>query len=412
MIQHFAGPVLAIMISLWGAVVAQYHSWGFHTVPVTPREVPHIVVESPGATSSFPTPFEHFVDRLSVATSSTAPSSTPTAPKPAVPKGPVAPTEPSIPFTPIPVPTPPPITPTSPQNPTPVPAATTTSPIVTPPEVKETREEYLKARVVNIICLPGGGLPGSSGTGVVIDPRGLVLTVAHVGQGFLLRDYPTKGSGTCYIRTGSPAKNAYSADLVYISPSWIHENKATFLEKMPTGTGENDFAILAITGTLTSTPVPSSLPYIPLVPTKTRVRVGDEVGTGSYAAEFLTSSQIRSALYPTIKFAKVDDLFTFGHTTVDLFSVAAGSAAQEGSSGGAVINGDKFLIGVISTRTAKADLSLRSLQALTMDHVRRSFTDDMGVDLDAYLKGRPATLIAAFRPTAADLLEELKSDMR
>jgi hypothetical protein len=227
----------------------------------------------------------------------------------------------------------------------------------------------------------------------------------------LLRDYPTKGAGTCYIRTGSPAKNAYSADLIYISPDWIHENKATFLQSNPSGTGQNDFTFLAITGSISTSALPKSFVYIPLSPAGTKIRVGDDVGTGSYAAEFLSSSQIRSSLYPTIKFAEVDDFFTFGGNTEDIFSVAAGSAAQEGSSGGAVINSDNKLIGLISTRTVKADLSQRTLQALTMDHIRRSFRADTGNDLDSYLKGNLSTLVANFKPEAAKLLSELEGDI-
>lgn len=398
-----------MVLALWATVLTQYHHFGGHAPASTPIAPPvAIVIESPGATSSPTSPFENFVDRLAAAASTT--KATSTLPKPATPLGPVAPTTPSVPFTPLPVPTPPVITPTSPANPT-TPTVPTT-PSTPAPDTQLSDEELLKGAIVNIICLPGGGLLGSSGSGVVIDSRGIILTVAHVGQGFLLRDYPTKGAGTCYIRTGSPAKNAYSADLIYISPSWIHENKATFLENNPSGTGENDFAFLAITGSISGKALPSSFTSIPLAPAGTKITLDEDVGTGSYAAEFLSSSQIRSSLYPTIKFAKVDDFFTFGRSTVDIFSVAAGSAAQEGSSGGVVISPDDHVIGVISTRTVKADLSQRSLQALTMDHVRRSFRADMGADLDSYLKGKLTTLVANFRPTAASLLSELEDDIK
>jgi hypothetical protein len=57
-------------------------------------------------------------------------------------------------------------------------------------------EALLRGAIVNIICIQGGGLRGSSGSGVIVDPRGIILTVAHVGQNFLLRDYPIKNTGT------------------------------------------------------------------------------------------------------------------------------------------------------------------------------------------------------------------------
>lgn len=409
MIQHFLTVGAGIFFSVWATVLTQYHHFQgpqATTEPERPRAA--IVIESPGVGSSSPSPLGNLIDDIAkrVASSSITIDATTTKVAPSRPVGPVTPTTPSVPFKPLPVPATPPITPTSPATPTPPKPV-----VVTPPapsvDDKLSDEALLKAAVVNIICLPGGGLRGSSGSGIVIDPRGLIITVAHVGQNFLLRDYPTKGAGKCYIRTGSPAKNAYSAELVYLSPQWLRENRATFLESHPSGTGENDFAFLVITGSITGTPLPSRFTYVPLSVPDTKIKTRDYVGTASYAAEFLSSSELRSSLYPTIKFASVDDVYTFGRNTTDIFSVAAGSAAQEGSSGGGVMNTGDRLIGVISTRTVKADLSQRSLQAITMDHIRRTFRSDTGADLDAYMKADTATLISKFKDTYAALLSDL-----
>lgn len=414
MIQHILSVGAGIFFSVWASVLTQYHHF---QGPVATTEPPQpraeIVIESPGASSSSPSPLGTFIDDIAkrVASSSiTIEATTTTKPAPTKPVGPVAPSGPSVPFKPLPVPSTPPITPTSPATPTPPKPV-----VVTPPapsvDDKLSDEALLKATVVNIICLPGGGLRGSSGSGIVIDQRGLIITVAHVAQNFLLRDYPTKGAGKCYIRTGSPAKNAYSAELVYLSPQWLRENRATFLENRPSGTGENDFAFLVITGSITNTPLPSRFAYIPLAVPDTKIKTKDYVGTASYAAEFLSSSELRSSLYPTIKFASIDDVYTFGRNTTDIFSVAAGSAAQEGSSGGGVMNTSDRLIGVISTRTAKADLSQRTLQAITMDHIRRTFRSDTGADLDAYMKADSATLIAKFKDTYASLLSDISESI-
>ncbi len=405
MIQHFLSIGAAILLALWATVLTQYQH--FHTPPAPGAEPPahEIVIQSPGIGTSSPTPLDTVITQiLNVASSSTPAPATTTKPVPTKPVGPVQPSTPPVPFKPLPLPTPPVVTP-APSVPAPT---TPTAPTV---DEKLAGSALLKSAIVNIICLPGGGIGGFSGSGIIIDPRGIILTVAHVGQGFLLRDYPTKNAGTCYIRTGSPAQNAYAADIIFISPEWLSENQATFLQNTPAGTGENDFAFLAITRSISGKALPNSYSYIPLSPAGTKVKEGDNVGTGSYAAEFLTNDQIRSSLYPTIKFADVDDVYTFGKSTVDIFSVAAGSAAQEGSSGGAVINSEDRLIGLISTRTAKPDLALRSLQALTMDHIRRSFKADMGADLDSYLKGNPSTLVNNFKNKAAELVQELADEI-
>ena len=381
MVQHLVSIIAALSLTLWATVVERYEQ-----LSPTPLSPPEFTV----GIEAEPTPFETVVEQI-VQIASSTPVQTPREPRP------VPTTTPSVPLTP-PLPVPPPIT------------ATTSVPI--PPVVPDvdariSTEALLKGSIVNIICLQGGGLRGSSGSGVVIDPRGIIMTVAHVAQNFILTDYPEENTGTCYIRTGSPARNAYSAELIYISSDWVRENPGTFLSTQATGTGEDDYGFVIITGSLTGSPT-HALSFVPLASPDTEVEEGDTVGIGSYAAEFLSSSQVRSSLYPTISFAPVSDVYTFGRNTLDIFSVKAGPAAQEGSSGGAIINEDRELIGLITTRTVRPDLSLRELQALTMDHVRRSFRSEMGTSLDTYLKSSPSFLIDNFKDTKEDLLRILE----
>ena len=391
MIVHFTSVIAGIALTLWSTVLTQYHELRGTTPPPPHTEVTIDTKEA----SNTPTSLEEVVGEL-IKTATTSPDTQ-------VPRTAPPPTSPSVPFTPLPIPTQPVIT--TPEIPSPV--NNEISPTV---DTDLSDEALLKSAVVNIICIQGGGLKGVSGSGVMVDPRGIVITVAHVGQNLLLADYPEEDTGKCYIRTGSPAKNAYTAELIYISREWIADNETTFLETRPKGTGENDYAFLAITGSVTSSPLPRSFSYIPMSPIETAVNAKDRVGVGSYGAEFLTSSQVRSALYPTISFAPVDEVFTFEHGSEDVFSVHAGAAAQEGSSGGAVINEDRQLIGLITTRTVKPDLSLRDLQAITMDHIRRSFLEDMNTSLDFYFKNNStASLVNKFVEQRVELLEVLSN---
>lgn len=400
MLQHAISVIAALSITLWATVLNQYHEFRDpNYVPLTRVEVSEVVP----TISPSPTPLDTALGELinpSIATSTQNDPETP----------PVLPTTtPTVPFRPLPLPTvPQPTTPVVPETPTPTPFEQEPSPVIPPVDQNLSAEALLKGSIVNIICLPGGGLRGTSGTGVIIDPRGIILTVAHVGQQFLLTDYPEEDAGKCYIRAGSPAKNAYTASIVYISREWLRDNPTVFLESRPKGTGENDYALLTISGSLTGNSLPRSFTYIPLASPFTQVDVGDRVGIGSYGAEFLTSSEVRSSLYPSISFAPVNDVYTFDRSTEDVISVLAGPAAQEGSSGGAVINEDNELVGLISTRTVKPDLSMRELQAISVDHVRRSFREDMGESLDSYLSDNSlVSLVAKFQNSAISLLEDL-----
>ncbi|MBI4214752.1 hypothetical protein HY546_02045, partial [archaeon] len=86
--------------------------------------------------------------------------------------------------------------------------------------------ETIRKTIVNVYCTTktSGAFNPASGSGVLIDPRGIILTNAHVAQYYLLKDYRRKDFITCFIRTGSPARITYRAEPLYISQRWIAAN--------------------------------------------------------------------------------------------------------------------------------------------------------------------------------------------
>ena len=52
-----------------------------------------------------------------------------------------------------------------------------------------------RGALVNILCISNTSKVRSvTGSGVVVDPRGVILTNSHIGQYFLLKDYPSQKS--------------------------------------------------------------------------------------------------------------------------------------------------------------------------------------------------------------------------
>jgi len=275
-------------------------------------------------------------------------------------------------------------------------AATTTTPVVPTPNLTAVGGTLLKS-TVNILCLAkrSSGFQSISGSGVVIDPRGLILTAAHIGQYFLLAD-AEPGNISCTIRTGGPATTAYKAEPVYVSPTWIADNAKNISEVAPKGTGENDFAVLAITESATKAALPSSFTYVPL--SSNTPTTGEKLAISGYAAQYLAGSEIENDLYPTIVFDAITNRYTFNTSTIDVISVSGTAAAQEGSSGGGMADSSGGLVGIITTSSVKGDISEHIVNAITPLHIRTSFAIDGEANFDSYFAGASLpTLISNFK---------------
>jgi hypothetical protein len=274
------------------------------------------------------------------------------------------------------------------------PVAVPKSPTVSEIAALDASASVLYAALVNILCYApaGSGLRSISGSGVFVDPKGIILTNAHIAQYFLLADRGV----SCVIRAGSPAADAYGAALVYISPAWLGANAGVLAQTAPSGTGEYDFAFLAVTKSATSTPLPYSFPFISLATLPPAS--GALVVIASYGAQFLASSQVQSSLFPTVVFGSVKDVFTFATSTIDVLALGGSVAAQEGSSGGGVSDASGVLVGTITTSTTEGATDTRSLTAITASYIRAEYASETGQALDSLLSEPPATAIADFAP--------------
>lgn len=298
---------------------------------------------------------------------------------------------------------PPPIKPAASVEPAPAPVA---APVQVAPATASSGDagldaaaSALRAALVNIMCYvpQGSGLRSISGSGIFVDSKGVILTNAHIAQYFLLK---SRGA-SCIIRSGSPATDKYRAALMYVSPAWIRTNAQLLTQANPSGTGEYDFALLAVTRSATNTALPSSFPFVPLatLPPYTFT----PVVIASYGAQFLESSQVQSALSPTVVFGSVKDVFTFATNTIDVLALGGSAAAQEGSSGGGVADANGKLVGTITTSTVSGDTSTRSLDAITASYIRAEYASETGSPLDLLLERDPVTAVTDFASQAAEL---------
>ena len=290
--------------------------------------------------------------------------------------------------------------------------------LLTIPPVQEitlsTSELNTKIRdaLVNIICTTkvSGSINPITGSGVIIDERGVIVTNAHIAQYYLLKDYSTPDFLDCTIRTGSPAVNAYRAELLFISSDWINDNYQKITQSNPKGTGENDFALLLITETTKpGTTLPDKFPFVAPDTREQEPQPKDSVIVASYPAGFLGGISIQKELYAVSTITQVTEVFTFKEISLDLFSVGGNIVAQKGSSGGGIVSTAGRLLGIVVTASEGTQTDDRDLRAITFSHINKSLKEQAGVDLNGYLfgglLGKSIQFIALIAPLLTVLLE-------
>lgn len=292
--------------------------------------------------------------------------------------------------------------------------------ILQPPEVlpapspvsTETLNEVVRGAVVNILCATLGAGPVNpiSASGVVIDPRGIILTNAHVAQYLLLKDYPAPGFIECVARTGSPATPAYSLELLFIPPSWVVKNAEKIDDERPTGNGEHDYALLRVVEPLRAE-LPALLPHLPLV--SDSPLPGVSVLLAGYPAGFLGGTIIAKELYAASTNARVGEVYTYNANTIDLFSIGSSILAQQGSSGGAVAvsstesDSGAALLGLIVTSSDAPDTGSRDLRALSTEYILRDFAAERGISFPDFVAREPHDEAARFATTLVPTLSTL-----
>lgn len=256
-----------------------------------------------------------------------------------------------------------------------------------PPQSFSTINEAARGALVNILCMPrSGSLRPISGSGVLIDPRGVILTNAHVAQ-YVLLSQSSRIDLSCTIRTGAPASARWVPEVLYIPPAWVKAHAQEINDQRPLGTGEHDYALLLITRSVDGSPLPTTFPSLPFDTREAIGFQGDSVLAASYPAEFLGGIAAQSSLYPVSSVTTIKQLLTFNTGTVDLISLGGIIEAQSGSSGGAVVNAWGRLIGIIATTSEGDTTALRDLRAVTLSYISHDLAAQTQFDLATTLGG-------------------------
>lgn len=307
-----------------------------------------------------------------------------------------------------------PITEETPASVVSLPLTVPTLPAVPTPDWNKINEQT-RAALANILCVSKNGdvFQPLSGSGVFIDPRGVILTNAHVAQYLLLTGGDEKSDLLdCTIRIGNPAANRYRADILFISPRWITDNAKNLLEENAKERGENDYALLVVAKTTNqNTQLPSSFPFIPLREKLLNVDTKDAFLAAGYPAGFLGGIAVQRELYSVSSFATIQSRYTLGENTLDIIGLGGNLLAQKGASGGAVVDGASELAGLITTALVEGTTDTRDVRALTTDYVNRAFAEEAGFPLFELKNANLASLAEQFNAVLAPQLRKELTDV-
>jgi hypothetical protein len=229
---------------------------------------------------------------------------------------------------------------------------------------------HVKDATVNLYCRIKSGKKtySSSGSGVFISERGVILTNAHVAQYFLLAEEDGRVKGECDVRTGSPARDRYDASLLYISPDWLKSNVENISKNKPRGTGENDFALLYVTKA-SKGDLPAAFPALALhtgIPAE-----NSAVLIAGYPTEKLDFKGVQRKLQHVAASSTVTNLQSYGVTNfVDLITLAPSAAGSFGVSGGPVVNAANEVTGIVATKGGNE--KDRTLRAISLSYIDRT----------------------------------------
>lgn len=246
--------------------------------------------------------------------------------------------------------------------------------------IAATPTESVADATVNIYCTykSGNKRYSSTGSGVFVTHGGTILTNAHVALPFLIQTGTGKPVSKCVVRTGSPAKAAYTAELLYISSDWIRENLPELRKRQPRGSGEGDFALLHVTSAKKGSELPLSFPA--LLPEHNVLVENEDVIAAGYPADDLTYSEVEHALMQKIATTTVTSVRSFSRPHPDVIMLAPSPIARPGVSGGPIATASGSLLGIAAAVDAGGEEE-RAIRAITLGHADRMLLADTNLSL-------------------------------
>lgn len=231
--------------------------------------------------------------------------------------------------------------------------------------------------LVNILCNDTENGYYISASGAIIDPKGYILTNAHVAENF-----SHKGV-ICVIRRGSPAVSFARAKVVFM-PDVSDKISAT---EVPL----RDIAILKITSDLSGKPFSEVFSYFEFDPDYS-MKEGEVLYSLGFPNEFLGSEAILKNTTILLSLGSVENLLNIDQSEniAEAAYMKGAISAQQGSSGGIFV--DTYsgnIVGLFVALTQGETTSERKEFIFLSSYVDRIMREKTGLSLKEFLAQNP-----------------------
>ncbi len=277
--------------------------------------------------------------------------------------------------------------------------------------------------VVNIICsiTEGKNIKQISSSGVLISSSGLILTNAHVGIHPFISAYVNQNT-SCKIRTGSPALTNHAMSFIFISPTWTARHKGEISGIVSIDSGKADIAILKAT-------LPEDILKF-ASPISIRNTSGinplyifeKDSSTVSFSPDLAVGNSVTAIGYPITSLSSasltkkqnqlsIRDMFGFGDingTKHDLIETSASTIGKNGSSGGALVDSNNYLIAILANVMPTSNPDQTYIRAISLDHINTSLLEQTGIGLHSLIDSDGNGLKEVFE---SKYLKSVKSDL-